>query len=258
MAALHRHGPGVSGIGPSRHVAGVFPVPLLSESCASRRRSARAPWRSACRKASSLLCSLNWMAGTGDFAQKMSHPGAAVPETSMHEWIRARAMDTAVVAQADEDSMGPDALRTATDEATLLELLRGRGGYDVASGVANHLATFDPLLVALPSDVRDAPDVASLVPQDVAQYLEAESRMLRQDEETEFGLRPVTPYVDPKLRSSRRMQIGFAKDLLRIGLFRATRTRQGTVGVIFAKKKNGALRFILDCRPTNSFCSQTT
>ena len=201
--------------------------------------------------ANTVLRSLNWMAGTRGFGTSSKLSDAVSETTSMQQWVRARAMDTAVSAQVEEDSMRPDAPR-ATDEEALRGLLRGRGSYDVAAGVANNLAAFEPHLVSLPSDVRDAPAVTALLTPDDAHFLEGESRMLRpEDERSIIGSEPTKPYVDPKLRSSRRMQVKFARQLLDIGLFRATRTRRGTVGIFFVKKKNGSLRLILDCRPTN-------
>ena len=252
VATPRRHGPAGLDFGPSQGVAGVFPVPLFAESADhSRRRSSRAPLRGVCRAANAVLRSLNWMAGAGGFGR--DSPGPPSSETTdLQDTVRARAMDLAVSAQVEEEAVGPDARHTPDEEA-LRKLLRGRGSYDVAAGAANNLAAFDPLRVALPSDVRDAPTIASLLPSDAAHFLEVESRMLRPEDEQALigGASPTLPYVDPKLKGSRRSQISFAKQLLEIGLFRVTRRRRGTVGVFFVEKKNGTLRLILDCRPTN-------
>ena len=237
-AALHRHRPAGPDNGSGRGVAGVFPVPLFAESGGSkRRRSSRAPLRVVSRMANAALRSLNWLADTGDFGQPPGSPSAVPETTELQEWVRARAMDTAASAYAEQESMGPDAF-PATDEEALQGLLRGRGSYDVAAGAANNLATFDPLLVSLPSDVRDAPYVADILPPDDAHFLEDESRMLRPDDERSLiGVKPMVPYVDPKLRGSRRLQVKFAKQLLDIGLFRVTRSRRGKVGVLFCQKE---------------------
>ena len=58
-----------------------------------------------------------------------------------------------------------------TDEEALVRLLRGRGSYDVAAGVADNLAAFDPLLVSLPSDVRHVPEVVTLLASDEGRFV---------------------------------------------------------------------------------------
>ena len=252
VATPRRHWPAGSGNGSSRGVAGVFPVPLFPESGGSkRRRASRAPLRCVCRMANAALQSLNWMAGASGFG-RTSATDVSVPETTdLQDVVRARAMDLAVAAHAEQAAVGPDA-HQQSDEATLIALLRNRGSYNVAAGGANNLASFDPLLVALPDDLQGAPAVADILPPDEAQFLKLESRMLRpEDEQALIGVKPITPYVDPKLKGSRRMQVRFARQLLQLGLFRPTLSRQGIVGVFFVKKKNGSQRLILDCRPTN-------
>ena len=181
--------------------------------------------------ANAVLRSLNWLAGTDGFGRHALWASTPV-STDMQDTVRARALDIAVSAQAEEEAIGPDARRTPDEEA-LRGLLRGRGSYNVVADAANNLPAFDPLRVALPSDVKDAPTLASLLPSDAAHFLEVESRMLRPEDEQALigGGSPTKPYVDPKLKGSRRLQIAFAKHLLDIWLFRVTRQRMGTVGV---------------------------
>ena len=98
--------------------------------------------------------------------------GRARPEsTDVHERVRARVWEAAEGAPLEERQ--PSLLDAAheTDEEAIVRLLRGRGSYDVAAGVANNLAAFDALLVSLPSDVRHAPEVATLVAPDEAPFL---------------------------------------------------------------------------------------
>ena len=94
--------------------------------------------------------------------------------------------------------------------------------------------------MSLPSDVRHAPEVATLVAPDEAPFLTDGSLMLRPEEErSEMSQSLIVPYVDPKLRSSRRLHTDFVRQLLDIGLFRVTRVRRGTVGLFFVLKKMG-------------------
>ena len=194
--------------GLEQRVAGHYPVPLFDEGdWTRRRRSSRAPWRHACRLANAALSSLNWLAGCRSSPVEPLRRGASTPEsTDVHARVRARVWEAAEGAALEERQPSLLDASRETDEEALVRLLRGRGRYDVAAGVANNLAAFDPLLVPPPSNVRHAPEVATLVAPDEAPFLTDGSLMLRPEEErSEIRQSLTVPYVDPKLRSSRRL-----------------------------------------------------
>ena len=150
----------------------------------------------------------------------------------MQDCVRARAMWAADEALREEHLLRRAHAPQCIDEEALKLLLRGRGGYDTATRVANNLAAFDQRQVALPDSVHSSPYVSVMLPPEDAPFLKDQSLMLRPSKELdEIRHARTVPYIDPKLRSSQRLQAQFARHLLGIGFFRVTRSRRGTVGI---------------------------
>ena len=142
-----------------------------------------------------------------------------------------------------------------TPQTAFSELLRGRSPY----GGETHatLAPFSHARLSVPSSVVDSPLLATLLPEAAKKQLEGfEKHMLRplsEVAELDKELGKVVGYVDPALRASRRLYTGLVKRLLSIGMVRLSPTARCTIGVFCVKKKGGAIRLILDCRPSNRF-----
>jgi hypothetical protein len=178
------------------------------------------------KMADEALSVLNWMVGRAD-------TDGAVPDSEMHDWVRARCMSLATEAREDLEPLrrdeAPDAPRG--DDEALSALLRGRGSYDATGGVSNHLAAFRPNLVSLPKEAIDSPLLEELLTPDDSRFLSAPERMLRSDIE---DINSITEnYVDLVLRTSRDDRDRFVMHLPSIELFRVTRNRKGTVGIFF-------------------------
>ena len=119
------------------------------------------------------MISLNWLAGCRSSPVEPLRRGVDTPEsTDVYARVRARVWEAAESAALEERQPSLLDASRETDGEALVRLFRGRGGYDVAAGVANNLAALDPLLVSLPSDVRHAPAVVMLVAPDEAPFVE--------------------------------------------------------------------------------------
>ena len=81
-----------------------------------------------------------------------------------------------------------------------------------------------------------------------------ETRMLRPAhavEELDTLLGPAGCYHDPRLQSDVKVYAKFVRRCNSIGLVAFTTECLAELGIFFVRKKDGALRLILDCRRTN-------
>ena len=138
-------------------------------------------------------------------------PPAAASDSEtavMQLWVRARTLEAGRLAEREATSPCLDAPRS--DGEALRQFLRGRGSYDIGSvtaGVANNLAPFNDLQVALTTDLRDAPAVMDLQCPEEAPTLTNLSLMLRDEEERSLISETLTkPYVDRVMKGSRALR----------------------------------------------------
>ena len=184
---------------------GYLPVPPVDGSGVHRRRARRRAARS--REANEAIFGLNFLAGYGTV-----HHRAAVDEDNS---LQATAVAD-VLALADERTSDP-----CSEEGSLWEILRGRAGYDSDTTAQGSLAPYQPSLLAVPSDVSQAPFARDIVGPGARSYLDGIKRMLRPDEQVSlldsmYGA--INIYVDPVLKRSRRHYVGFVKRLFAIKL----------------------------------------
>lgn len=209
--------------------------PNISRGCRQRqlRRLAHA------RRVNETIDSLNWMAGC------TAH-GASFPQFGhLHAEVHERVQGLISLRGSPAEALTPQ-------EASR-ELLRGRVGYELDPANPN-LAPYKEGSVSLPGDVKGAPMVRDLLPEEDQAMLDGfDQRMLREREEFEqlSAASTIKPYMDPALQRNKRRYKRFLQDLQGRGLLHFTRQPQEFVGVFFVKKKSGALRLIIDARPAN-------
>ena len=83
----------------------------------------------------------------------------------------------------------------------------------------------------------------------------AATRIVRPQHELDDLEAPVAPHWDATLRFSRRARAAFIERLDAVGLITWRRVCRQQIGVFFVQKKNGEIRMVLDCRPSNA-CHQ--
>ena len=211
----------------------------------SRRERAQA-----CLDAEHAVRALNWMAGN----PLRSNADGDVPGPSADKIGAVQEVGYTNIAKAVVDVR--DAESSCAAEGAYKELLRGRGGDYVAAATAQaSLATFQSRRVSIPEDVHNAPRIELIIPPLAQQYLEEyEQRMLRGKDEKarideECG--PAKKHNDARLFGSRGLYRAYVRRLVKSGLFKLKRSCKEKVGMFFVRKKNGELRLILDCRPSN-------
>ena len=219
----------------SSNSSGMFPLPRLTADehwanfCSGGRR------RRILRDANLAIDGLNFLSGTS------RRPGGWSPSAkslekfaSIHSEMLHRVVTC--TSQWHDDRSAPSI------EASLKEILKGRGGYAPASAQAS-LAPYEYEKVSLPGDVHDAPRLTSLLSSSDSRVLMGyQQHMLRDlaevrrinNELGEAGL-----YVDPKLRGRKSSCAVLVRRLHVLGMVRYSLTRKEDVGVFFVWKKMG-------------------
>ncbi len=83
----------------------------------------------------------------------------------------------------------------------------------------------------------------------------AGARIVKSQHELDRLDAPVAPHRDATLRFSRRARADFVAKLDKVGLIKWRKEIRQQIGVFLVHKKNGEIRMVLDCRPTNA-CHQ--
>ena len=141
-----------------------------------------------------------------------------------------------------------------TVQEAVQELLRTNSTYD-GEETSNTVRPYDRDLVSLP-DCGDQPIPLSQVMDDRGRELVKDplAFMLRDSEECGKMVEhdeTFQPYMDPRLQADSALYAVFIKDLVDKGMFDFTLRPGDLVTPFFVVKKNGRLRFILDCRGVN-------
>ena len=213
-------------------------VPLVDGTGVHRRRARRRAARA--REANEAIFGLNFLAGLG---------ALRVPAADGDNSLQAAAIRD-VFAFVDECEYDQ-----CSEEGSFHEILRGRAGYDSDTTAQGSLAPYQPPLLAVPDDVSQAPFARDIVGPGAHSFLDGIKRMLRSQEQVELldSLHgPITIYVDPVLKRSRRQYVGFCRRLYGIGLAVPCASPKEFVGIfIVYKKGRKGIRLILDARRTN-------
>ena len=216
------------------------PLPVIASgsSVCSRRR--RAKVRARVNEANEIVSCLNEMYHPGKKSYELEIPTLA-QQSSQH----------AIYKQLQRR---PALRQTCTEREAIEELLHHDVAY-TGDSCATTVRPYDRSLVSLP-------DCGSkLVPLD--QVLDATGREVVGDphgrmlvSEAEWGDivekgETVMPYMDVTLQKCPELYHQFILDLFEKNLIGFTNKPQGLVTPFFVAKKNGRLRFILDCRAVN-------
>ena len=250
-----RFRPGARG-GYGLELATTFPLLRVPQVHAGRHeagasyRASRAE-RQRLKDINDVLDSLNWCAGhktPSEPRPRIDNSGGVPPCTS-----QARA--EARAAEGIDDFLNGHAI--VPQRAAFLELLKGRGVYDVdTTGLT--LAPFSTVAaISIPLTSEGALWLVDIAPSSALHYLESGmQRMLRSEQEYSemLAANPVTPYWDRALLRSRRKYLRLVKSLLKRGLVGLHRpgSVKGRVGLFFVHKKQaGKVRLIIDARLVN-------
>ena len=134
------------------------------------------------------------------------------------------------------------------------ELLHASSTYDGEES-SNTVRAYDRDLVSLPGCGDQPISLAEVMDEQGRELVKDPlSYMMRDDDEwgemIEHG-ETFQPYMDTRLQADPTMYAGFIKDLVGKGMLDFTRRPADLVTPFFVVKKNGKLRFILDCRGVN-------
>ena len=136
-------------------------------------------------------------------------------------------------------------------DGALCELLRSRGVYDVQESLAT--AAYDPAkLKVLRGGTTPLPAHALVGVEAAAMLARADIFIVRPQHELDELGPPIAPHWDATLRFSRRARAEFIDRLDKVGLVTWRTTCRQQIGVFFVRKKNGEIRMVLDCRPSNA------
>ena len=137
-----------------------------------------------------------------------------------------------------------------SQEAALLELLRGQDGYAEPATPAS-LAPFNLELVSLPDDLACAPRAEDLLHEDDRRYLEVQERMVRDSPKEDVIVS--SPYWDPALKNNPKNYRRFIQKLNSIQYLDFTLSPCQHAGVFFVwKSDRKRIRMIIDARPANA------
>ena len=222
---------------------GLFPLPrpprLHVPGGLSRRASQRLSKKARIREELiETISALNWM-HVGDF-------DAAPLDSSPLQRDVCRYLESRVSAVGDLDGHGC----LPSQEAALLELLRGQDGYAEPATPAS-LAPFNLELVSLPEDLTGAPCAEDLLNEDDRRYLEVQERMLRDSPKEDEVV--CCPYWDPALKHNAKNYRRFIQKLNSIQYLEFTLNPCQHAGVFFVwKSDKKRIRMIIDARPANA------
>ena len=238
-----RFRPGARG-GYGLELATTFPLLRVPQVHAGRHeagasyRASRAE-RQRLKDINDVLDSLNWCAGhktPSEPRPRIDNSGGVPPCTSQPR-AEARA------AEGIDDFLNGHAI--VPQRAAFLELLKGRGVYDVdTTGLT--LAPFSTVAaISIPLTSEGAPWLVDIAPSSALHYLESGmQRMLRSEQEYSemLAANPVTPYWDRALLRSRRKYLRLVKSLLKrglVGLHRPGSVKRARRFVFRAQKAGG-------------------
>ncbi|CAK0850120.1 unnamed protein product [Prorocentrum cordatum] len=135
-------------------------------------------------------------------------------------------------------------------EGALQEIIKCKSIYDIDDD--STVASYDPEKLAVLHRPGAPVPALELVGEECRPYLEdPDSLIVLPPLELAAIEDPVVPHWDPKLGGSQEARRDFVDRLSRVGLISWRRRERCRVGAFFAKKKNDAIRLVLDCRPTN-------
>ena len=225
---------------PSGRERQLFPLPLFAippplphSSRVVQQRRYRI--RRAFGNCNEVVRALNWMAGKSDRDESLAN---ASP-------MQLQALSRVEGLVFDQKPSGD----LATPEEALRSLLHGGSPYDWVPSNET-LASYDPELLSIPSDVSGCPPLRDVLPESDCHYLEEKSElMLSAEFEQEASVRP---YWDPKLRFNKKVYNDLVRRLDGIHYFMYTTQPACKVGVFFVwKSSRTRLRMITDARLSN-------
>ena len=238
-----------SPVGGSRRDFGaprdIFPLPLVSEPLrwngrphGGRRQLQRVNRR--CRVAERVnhtIDALNWCYGSTDLSAPVGPPTLAQQCAVDHLW------------KAHQEDVPPPNLPSV--QAAVSELLGAPPSY---GGDACMIAAFDETRVSIPVLGSRPTPLVDVLPLDARECLESfAEKMVLPKEELEAVLAEGVgkPFMDQRLKREPGLYDAFVKRMSESGLLRFGRSSKIQVAPFFVLKKNGSLRMILDCRPSN-------
>ncbi|CAE7943852.1 unnamed protein product, partial [Symbiodinium sp. KB8] len=197
--------------------------------------SRRARIRKAFGNCNEVIKALNWMAGKTDREEVLANASR----------MQLQALSRVEGLVFDQKPSGD----LATPEEALRSLLHGGSPYDWVPSNET-LASYDPDLLSIPSDVSGCPFLRDVLPESDCRFLEEKSELMLGVENVQEA--SMKPYWDPKLRFNKKAYNDLVRRLDAIQYFRYTTKPACKVGVFFVwKSSRTRLRLITDARLAN-------
>ncbi|CAK0906294.1 unnamed protein product, partial [Prorocentrum cordatum] len=152
--------------------------------------------------------------------------------------------------RAGRAGLVPDGL---SPSRALQELFKTK---DLHGQEPRRLASYDPAKLRVAKGVVEPKDARALLPPHAAQRLRRYKTCIElsaEEIEAKFASEPSPkPYWDPVLRRNKRARHELFGRLLSSGILVPRRRLKGRIGLFFVKKKEGAIRLIVDARNPNA------